>query len=278
MGSAAAGRGADFQAPSGAVASFATDEGSGARRICARAEPGDRGAAGARMLARWSGRVAVAGSDSAEQCDMGPSMQTLVVGVAGATGSGKTTVARRLAESVAGHVGVLQHDSYYRDRPDLTYEERCELNFDHPDSLETELLVEHLTKLRAGEGVGVPVYDFTTHRRGEQTSPVVPAPVLLVEGILVLADARLRELLDIKVFVDTDADLRVFRRIRRDIEQRGRTFEQIRQQYYASVRPMTLQFVEPSKRWADIIVPEGGRNEVALDLLTAKLMSVVREA
>ena len=202
-------------------------------------------------------------------------MKTLVVGVAGATGSGKTTVARRLAESVAGHVGVLQHDWYYRDRPELTYEQRCDLNFDHPDSLETELLVEHIMKLRAGEAVGAPKYDFTTHRRGEETTLVKPAPVMLVEGILVLADRTLRELFDIKVFVDADADLRVFRRIRRDIEKRGRTFEQIRQQYYATVRPMTLQFVEPSKRWADIIVPEGGQNEVALDLLTAKLKSVV---
>ncbi len=206
---------------------------------------------------------------------MGRRMQTLVVGVAGATGSGKTTVARALAESVAEHVSVLQHDWYYRDRPELTYEQRCELNFDHPDSLDSDLLVEHLTKLRAGEAVGAPMYDFTTHRRDEQCLPVRPAPVLLVEGILVLADPRLRALLDIKVFVDTDADLRVFRRIRRDIETRGRTFEQIRQQYYATVRPMTLQFVEPSKRWADIIIPEGGENAVALDLLAAKLRSVV---
>jgi uridine kinase len=202
-------------------------------------------------------------------------MQPLVVGVAGATGSGKTTVARRLAESVADHVSVVQHDWYYRDRPELTYEERCELNFDHPDSLETELLVDHLTTLRAGRAIGAPVYDFKTHRRHEATLSVGPAPVLLVEGILVLAEPKLRELFDIKVFVDTDADLRVFRRIRRDIEKRGRTFEQIRQQYYATVRPMTLQFVEPSKRWADIIIPEGGQNAVALDLLAAKLRSVV---
>jgi uridine kinase len=206
---------------------------------------------------------------------MGLPMQSLVVGIAGATGSGKTTVAERLAAAVPGSVAMLQHDSYYRDRPDLSYEDRCGLNYDHPDALETDLLIEHLEALRHGETVGVPVYDFTTHRRLETTREVRPAPCVLVEGILVLAEARLRELLDIRVFVDTDADIRVFRRIRRDIERRGRTFEQVRHQYYSTVRPMTLQFVDPSKRWADIIIPEGGRNEVALDLLLAKLRSVL---
>lgn len=202
----------------------------------------------------------------------------LVVGIAGATGSGKTTVARRLTEELpSGTVALLQHDSYYFDRSDLSYEDRCELNFDHPESLETALLAQHLRGLRAGEPVEVPDYDFTTHRRREQTRAVAPASVVLVEGILVLADPGLRELFDIKVFVDTDADIRVFRRIRRDIEQRGRSFDSIRKQYYTTVRPMHLQFVEPSKRWADIIIPEGGRNAVALDLLTAKLRSVIAE-
>lgn len=195
----------------------------------------------------------------------------LVVGIAGATGSGKTTVASRLAGAVEGRAALLQHDSYYRDRPELTYEQRCELNFDHPESLETELLVEHLGALRRGEPVAVPVYDFTTHRRSEETLKVAPSPVIVVEGILVLADARLREMFDIKLFVDTDADIRVFRRIRRDIEQRGRSFDSVRQQYYSSVRPMTLEFVEPSKRFADMIIPEGGRNAVALDVLGTKL-------
>jgi uridine kinase len=195
----------------------------------------------------------------------------LVVGIAGATGSGKTTVASRLAQAVAGRVATLQHDSYYRDRPELSYEQRSDLNFDHPDSLETELLVTHLSGLRRGETVEVPVYDFTTHRRAVETMRVAPAPVIIVEGILVLADSRLRELFDIKLFVDTDADIRVFRRIRRDIEQRGRTFDSVRQQYYNSVRPMTLEFVEPSKRFADMIIPEGGRNDVALDVLGTKL-------
>lgn len=205
-------------------------------------------------------------------------MHCLVVGIAGATGSGKTTVASRLAAAVEGRVALLQHDSYYRDRPELTYEQRCELNFDHPQSLETELLVEHLGALRRGETVAVPVYDFTTHRRSEETLKVVPSPVIVVEGILVLADARLREMFDIKLFVDTDADIRVFRRIRRDIEQRGRSFDSVRQQYYSSVRPMTLEFVEPSKRFADMIIPEGGRNDVALDVLGTKLRTFAHGA
>ena len=202
-------------------------------------------------------------------------MTPLVVGIAGATGSGKTTVAQRLAEAIPGSVAFLQHDSYYRDRSDLDYEERCALNFDHPSSLETDLMVEHIERLRDGQGVGVPVYDFTEHRRNAEVVYVSPAPVILVEGILVLAEERLRSLFDIKVFVDTDADIRAFRRIRRDLEHRGRSFESIREQYYATVRPMTLRFVEPSKRWADIIVPEGGENRVALDLLASKLRSYV---
>jgi len=203
---------------------------------------------------------------------------TLVVGIAGATGSGKTTVAQSLMEAMPkGKAVMLQHDSYYRDRPDLTYEQRCELNFDHPDSLETTLLVEHVQRLREGEGVGMPIYDFTTHRRKTEMEEVPPGAIVVVEGILVLADERLREMFDIKVFVDTDADIRVFRRIRRDIEQRGRSFDTIRKQYYTTVRPMHLQFVEPSKRWADIIVPEGGRNKVALELLVARLRSALSE-
>ena len=198
-----------------------------------------------------------------------------VVGVAGGTGSGKTTVARRIGEAAAGGVSVLEHDAYYLDRPDLTYEARCQLNFDHPDSLETSLLVEHVRALRAGRAIEMPIYDFKQHRRDSATRRVEPRPVVVVEGILLFVEPELRAELDLKLFVDTDADIRIFRRIRRDMEQRGRTFESVRDQYYRTVRPMHLQFVEPSKRWADLIIPEGGNNRVALDLILAKLRTVV---
>ncbi len=203
---------------------------------------------------------------------------TLVIGIAGGTGSGKTTIARRITSALPSTaVDRIEHDSYYRDRQDLPYEDRCKLNFDHPSSLETELLIEHVAKLREGHAIEVPEYDFTTHSRKTETRRVEPRDVIVVEGILVLAEERLRELFDIKLFVDTDSDIRAFRRIRRDIEKRGRTFEQVRDQYYNSVRPMHLRFVEPSKRWADLIIPEGGNNRVALDILIAKISAVVRD-
>lgn len=195
-----------------------------------------------------------------------------VVGVAGGTGSGKTTVAERIMEALpADRVCIIQHDNYYRDRPELRYEERCQLNFDHPDSLETDLMIEHLEALERGESVDIPIYDFATHRRSPDTRHIDPTPVLIVEGILVFVERRLREHLELKLFVDTPSDIRVFRRIRRDLEQRGRDFTSIREQYYATVRPMHLQFVEPSKAYADLIIPEGGRNKVALDLILTKL-------
>ncbi|HVY47349.1 MAG TPA: uridine kinase [Minicystis sp.] len=203
-------------------------------------------------------------------------MGSLVVGIAGGTGSGKTTVAKTIAQALPQHgVAMIEFDCYYRDRPDLTLDARAQLNFDHPDALETELLVEHLRALRAGAGVAVPRYDFKAHRREAESRRVEPAPVVIVEGILVFVDARVREQLDMKIFVDTDPDIRVFRRIRRDMEHRGRSFESVREQYYKTVRPMHLQFVEPSKRWADLIIPEGGNNGVALDLIIAKLRSVL---
>ena len=206
-------------------------------------------------------------------------MKPLIIGIAGGTGSGKTTIAQRLAASLpAEGIAVLEHDSYYRDRTDLTAEERAALNFDHPDALETSLLCEHLEALREGRSVEVPVYDFTTHSRSTTTRHVDATPVVIVEGILVFVDKRLRDLLDIKIFVDTDADIRVFRRVRRDIEQRGRTFASVRDQYYATVRPMHLQFVEPSKRWADIIIPEGGDNRVAVDLIITRMLRAFQQS
>jgi uridine kinase len=207
---------------------------------------------------------------------LGQVEQPLIIGVAGGTGSGKTTIAHRIAESaVPGAVTILEHDAYYRDRSDLTYEDRCGLNFDHPDSLETSLLVEHLRDLKAGSPADVPAYDFTTHSRKPDRQRVLPTRVIIVEGILVFVHKELRELFDIKIFVDTAADIRAFRRIRRDIEHRGRSFSSIREQYYATVRPMHMQFVEPSKRWADIIIPEGGNNRVALDLIIGRLHRVL---
>lgn len=199
----------------------------------------------------------------------------LVLGIAGGTGSGKTTVARNIQTGLPpGATVVLDHDSYYRDLSDMTLEERRLLNFDHPESLDNALLVEHLDALRAGRGVDVPIYDFVHHTRRTETRRVEPAPVVIVEGILVFADAEIRKRLDVKIFVDTDPDIRVFRRIRRDMEQRGRSFHDIREQYYHSVRPMHLRFVEPSKRHADLIIPEGGSNHVALDWIIARLRAL----
>jgi len=196
----------------------------------------------------------------------------LIMGIAGGTGSGKTTVAKKIREALPpGTTVILDHDSYYKDRADLPFEEREKLNYDHPASLDNELLIRDLDLLRAGQTVEKPVYDFATHTRLLQTEQVRPAPIILVEGILILVDEVLRARFDIKLFVDTDADIRVFRRIRRDMEKRGRSFASIRHQYYSTVRPMHLQFVEPSKRWADVIIPEGGENRVALELSGGRL-------
>jgi len=202
--------------------------------------------------------------------------QPLVIGIAGGTGSGKTTVAYNVSAALpAGAAVILEHDSYYQDHGEIPIEQRQSLNYDHPASLDNDLLVEHLTALRQGEAVEVPVYDFKTHLRREETRHVESCPVIFVEGILVFVDTRLRRLLDIKIFVDTAADIRIMRRIRRDIEERGRTFDSIREQYYSTVRPMHLRYVEPSKRWADLIIPEGGENLVALDLVVGKLKWVL---
>jgi uridine kinase len=206
------------------------------------------------------------------------SRRSYIVGIAGGTGSGKTTVAHKLAGAMpAGRCVTLEHDAYYHDQGHLPPAEREAINYDHPASLESSLLAEHLRELRAGRGVEVPIYDFTTHTRRPQTRRVEPARVIIVEGILVFAEPAVREQLDIKIFVDTDADIRLMRRIRRDLEQRGATFESVRDQYYATVRPMHIAFVEPTKRWADLIVPEGGDNRVALDVLLGQLWRVVSE-
>lgn len=196
---------------------------------------------------------------------------SLVVGIAGGTGSGKTTVAHKLAASMPGRCVIVDHDAYYRDQSHLSPAERAHINYDHPASLESSLLVEHLRTLRAGHAVDVPIYDYANHARSAQTRRVEPARVIIVEGILVFTEAALREQMDVKIFVDTDADIRLMRRIRRDLEHRGRTFNSVRDQYYATVRPMHLEYVEPSKRWADLIVPEGGDNRVALDVLLGQL-------
>jgi len=197
---------------------------------------------------------------------------SLVVGIAGGTGSGKTTVAAKLAAAMPPHRCVtIEHDSYYRDQAHLPLEERALINYDHPASLESVLLAHHLRDLRAGRAVDMPIYDFATHTRRAETRHVAPAPVIIVEGILVFADPALREQMDVKIFVDTDPDIRLMRRIRRDLEVRGRTFQSVRDQYYATVRPMHIEYVEPTKRWADLIVPEGGDNRVALDVLLGQL-------
>ena len=200
----------------------------------------------------------------------------MIVGIAGGTGSGKTTVAKRIAAALpAPAVTMIEHDSYYRDLSQLSIDDRSQVNYDHPEALETELLIQHIDRLRAGETVDIPIYDFKQHKRAVESRSVSPTPIVIVEGILVFVDARLRERLDMKLFVDTDSDIRIFRRIRRDMEHRGRTFESVREQYYKTVRPMHLEFVEPSKRTADLIIPEGGNNAVAIDLIITKLKSLI---
>ena len=206
-------------------------------------------------------------------------MASFVIGVAGGSGSGKTTVVRRIVDSLGSeHVTVLDHDRYYRDRNDLRLEERAALNYDHPDSLETDLLVEHVRALRGGRPVEVPRYDFTRHTRLAEKDTFQPRRALIVEGILILTDAALRELMDIKVFVDTDSDTRFIRRLQRDVAERGRTLESVIDQYQSTVKPMHREFVEPSKRYADVIVPRGGHNEVAIEMIVAKIRGRVPTA
>jgi uridine kinase len=208
----------------------------------------------------------------------GDSKRPIIVGVAGGTGSGKTTIVREMLKGIdPDNVLLIQHDSYYRDRSHLPSEERANINYDHPDALETSLLIQHLKQLLAGEPTDIPIYDFVTHTRKAEWRRVQPCKVIVVEGILILADPSLRELFDIKVFVDTDPDIRFIRRLERDIAERGRTRESVVAQYMHTVRPMHLEFVEPSKRYADVIVPEGGHNLVAVDMIVTKIRSVIEE-
>ncbi|MCE5197117.1 MAG: uridine kinase [Negativicutes bacterium] len=205
-------------------------------------------------------------------------MKTLMIGVAGGTGSGKTTLTRRLAERFGDDLCVIYHDNYYRAHNDLNYEERCRLNYDHPEAFETERLVKDLEQLRLGNAIRCPVYDFTIHNRSETAILVPPTPVIVIDGILILEDPALRAMLDIKVFVDTDADVRILRRIERDINERGRSLVSIREQYLNTVKPMHEQFVEPSRKYADIIIPEGGHNTVALAMLFLRIRAFIEEA
>jgi uridine kinase len=199
----------------------------------------------------------------------------LVIGVAGGSGSGKTTVVRRIVDSVGpDQVTVVEHDRYYRDYPELRLEERAALNYDHPNVLETDLLARHLDALRAGAVVEAPAYDFTRYARLEQTDRLLPRRAIIVEGILILADSALRSRMDVKVFVDADDDTRFIRRLQRDVRERGRTLESVVDQYLGTVKPMHLEFVEPSKRYADIIVPLGGHNTVAVDMLLSMIRSL----
>lgn len=208
-----------------------------------------------------------------------PFPNTTVVGIAGGTGAGKTTIAQHLVDALPpGQAALLAHDAYYRDRSGLSPEQRARVNFDHPEALETSLLVEHLNHLRSGNAVHIPDYDFVTHQRKKDWIPIAPAPVVLVEGIMVLVDPRLRKLLDIKLFVDTEDDIRVLRRFNRDINERGRSFDSVRRQYLETVRPMHVEHVEPSRQHADLIIPEGGDNTVALRVLITTLSSIRADA
>ncbi|HMZ07836.1 MAG TPA: uridine kinase [Anaerolineales bacterium] len=201
----------------------------------------------------------------------------LVIGIAGGSGSGKTTVAQVILNRVgADRIAYLQQDSYYKDLSKLPPAQRDEINFDHPNSLETELLIEHIASLRGMQPVHVPIYDFATDRRTAETFTVMPQNVILVEGILIFVDADLRKMFDVKIFVDTDSDIRFIRRLHRDITERGRSTESVIKQYQTTVRPMHLEFVEPSKRYADVIIPEGGLNVPAMDMVVARIQTLLK--
>ncbi len=198
-------------------------------------------------------------------------MDTMTIGIAGGTGSGKTTITRKILSEFGGNVSVIYHDNYYRAHDEMPFAERCRLNYDHPNAFETELMLEHIRRLKNGESVQCPVYDYTVHNRSDKTVTVKPARVLVVEGILIFADRQLCDEMDIRIFVDTDADVRILRRITRDVRDRGRSLESVISQYLTTVKPMHEQFVEPSKRNADVIIPEGGHNTVAMDMVMERI-------
>ena len=202
----------------------------------------------------------------------------LVIGIAGGTGSGKTTLMKNLIAEFADNVTVLSHDNYYKRHDELTYEERCQLNYDEPAALETDLMAYHLDLLRQGQAIDCPVYDFTVHNRSDETVRIVPKNVIIAEGILIFENEALRDLMDIRIFVDTDADVRLCRRIKRDVNKRGRSLESVLTQYQQTVKPMHERYVEPSKKFAHMVVPEGGKNWVALDLIRGRIQRHLKEA
>ena len=200
---------------------------------------------------------------------------SIIIGIAGGTGSGKSTLADNIRKEFANNITMLSHDYYYKSNSHLSFDERKKLNYDHPDAFDTDLLIEHLNKLKKGEVIYRPNYSFVTHLREEQTVEVVPKKVILLDGILIFENKELRDMMDIKIFVDTDADIRFIRRLVRDVSDRGRTLESVIEQYTTTVKPMHEQFVEPSKKYADIIVPEGGYNHVALNMIIEKIRSII---
>ena len=201
----------------------------------------------------------------------------LVIGIAGGTGSGKTTLMKNLIQTFENDVTILSHDNYYKRHDDLTYEERCQLNYDEPAALETDLMARHLDQLRHGQAIDCPVYDFTQHNRSQETIRIEPKQVIIVEGILIFENQPLRDLMDIRIFVDTDADVRLCRRIKRDVNKRGRSLESVLQQYQETVKPMHEKYVEPSKKYAHLVVPEGGKNLVALDMIEGRIRRHLEE-